>query len=167
MTTQIEWIESASGDSKRHRAMIVGWQNSLYAISQLIQTYNSITLKPEPNPDPHEPMRVIAARRQVLASLLELKDRLDEWVGYFNRARFDCSSINAVRRACRSALDQAQSWRNIRNLTFHYRDIIEPPDDLVATYRAISSISDAEVNSVWQAMIEVGQAAKNVALNHT
>jgi hypothetical protein len=30
--------------------------------------------------DPHAPMRIIAARRQVLASLLELKERLNEWL---------------------------------------------------------------------------------------
>jgi hypothetical protein len=167
MTPQIEWIESASGDARRHRAMIVGWQNSIYAINQLVEKYNSITLTPEPKSDRHEPMRVIAARRQVLASVLELKNRLDEWLGYFNKSRFDCSSINAVRKTYRSALDQAECWRTIRNLTFHYGDVIEPPEDLLNTYYAIAHITDEEVNSVWQAMIEVGQIVKNVALNYT
>ena len=147
--------------------MIVGWQNSLYAVNQLIETYNSITLRLEPETDPHEPMRVIAARRQVLASLLELKNKLDEWVGILNKAGCDCFAINAVRKAHRAALDQAEAWRQIRNLTFHYGDIIEPPDDLLCTYYRISRITDAGVNSVWQAMVEVGCAARDVALNHT
>jgi hypothetical protein len=115
--------------------------------------------------DPHAPMRIIAARRQVLASLLELKERLNEWIGYFNKAGVDCTSINSARKLVRLALDRADSWRTIRNLTFHYGDIVEPPDRLLVTYDAISQISDAEINSVWQAMIEVGQAARNVTLN--
>jgi hypothetical protein len=112
-------------------------------------------------------MRGIAARCQVLASVLELKNRLDEWVGYFNTSGFDCSSINAVRKTYRSALEQAECWRTIRNLTFHYGDVIERPEDLLNTYYAIAHITDEEVNSVWQAMIELGQIVKNVALNYT
>jgi hypothetical protein len=90
---------------------------------------------------------------------------LNEWIGYFNKAGVDCTSINSARKLVRLALDRADSWRTIRNLTFHYGDIVEPPDRLLVTYDAISQISDAEINSVWQAMIEVGQAARNVTLN--
>jgi hypothetical protein len=166
MTSQIEWIKDSSGETQRCRALVVGWQNSLYSINQLIQSYNQLTIQGEqPQSDPHAPMRIIAARRQVLASLLELKERLNEWIGYFNKAGVDCTSINSARKLVRLALDRADSWRTIRNLTFHYGDIVEPPDRLLVTYDAISQISDAEINSVWQAMIEVGQAARNVTLN--
>jgi hypothetical protein len=81
MTSQIEWIKDASGETQRGRAMVVGWQNSLYSMNQLIQSYNQLTIQGErPQSDPHAPMRIIAARRQVLASLLELKERLNEWL---------------------------------------------------------------------------------------
>jgi hypothetical protein len=33
MTSQIEWIKDASGETQRGRAMVVGWQNSLYSIN--------------------------------------------------------------------------------------------------------------------------------------
>ncbi len=66
--------------------MVIGWQNSLYAINQLIQTYNNLAIQQQPEADPHEPMRIIAARRQILASLLELKNKLDIWVGNLNKA---------------------------------------------------------------------------------
>lgn len=167
MTAQIEWIQISSGDEKRYRAMIVGWQNSQYAINQLIQSYNALTLQAQPKPDQHEPMRIIAVRRQIVASLLELKNRLDEWVGHLNKAKLDCNSINGLRKSLREALDRAESWRSIRNLTFHYGDILEDPDDLLAIYHAISLITDAEVNSVWKAMTEVGMAARNVSLDNT
>jgi hypothetical protein len=48
MTSQIEWIKSASGDARRYRAMVIGWQNSLYAINQLIQTYNKRAIQQQP-----------------------------------------------------------------------------------------------------------------------
>ncbi len=39
------------------------------------------------------------------------------------------------------------------------------PTNFYSTYDAISSITDQEVNDVWKAMIEVGEAAKKLALN--
>ena len=163
MTSQIEWIKDASGETQRCRAMVVGWQNSLYSINQLIQSYNQLTIQEErPQSDPHAPMRIIAARRQVLASLLELKERLNEWIGYFNKAGVDCTSINSVRKVVRVASGLVENhtksdfslWGHCRTARSATRNI-----------RCNLQISDAEINSVWQAMIEVGQAARNVALN--
>jgi hypothetical protein len=145
--------------------LLYRWQNSLYAVNQLVSSYNSIALAPVLNADIHQPMRVVAARRQILASLLEFKNRLDEWCGQLTKARCDCTSLHAIRKNHRRTLEQAESWRSIRNLTFHYNDVVEPPDDLLKAYKEIAAITDAEVNSVWKCMVEVGEAARDVAMS--
>lgn len=166
MTAEIRWIRDGTASQQYFRAAVVGWQNSSYAVSLQIQAYNALTLNPPANPDAAHPMRVLAARRQILSSMLEFKGKLDQCIGKFRQRGIDCSAINEVRRSSRARLDRAESWRNIRNLTFHYGDIIELPAQLISTYQEIEAISDAEVNEVWHAMLDVGQQIRLIALNH-
>ena len=164
MSEQILWIESAGDAQKRFRGIVVGWQNSVYTLGQLISSYNELTLNPRD--PPVEPMKVLAARRQILSSLLELKTKLDECIGLLNRDGIDCRSVNSLRRINREKLERADSWRAIRNLTFHYGDITEAPNGLVETYHSVGAITDRDVNEVWMAIADLGRGLRDLALNY-
>lgn len=161
---EIKWIEDGNPAQRPFRAYVIGWQNSRYAINRLVQSYNDLVI-PTGTRDGHQEMQIGAVRRQILASLLELKEKLDQRNGQLRKAGIDTASIEAIRKAHRSRLDKADSWRGIRNLTFHFGDVIEPDSDLVATYKSVLRISDAEVNDVWTAIVAVGEEMRKIALD--
>ncbi len=152
------------GDSKQRpfRSFVIGWQNSRYAINRLVESYNALTLD-NPKPSAKEELNIAAVRRHILSSLLELKGKLDSKYGQLRRDGIDTSKIDAVRNARRADLDRAESWRDIRNLTFHFGDIIESDAQLVTTYKSIFAVTDAEVNVVWEAIVAVGETMKMLA----
>jgi len=161
----IQWIEDGSPKQRPFRAYIIGWQNSRYAINRLIESYNALTVGAA-KPNAKEELNIAAVRRHILSSLLELKGKLDSKYGHLRRDQINTSSINAVRGARRADLEHAEKWRDIRNLTFHFGDVIETDAQLVATYKSIFAVTDAEVNAVWNAIDAVGEAMKTLASDH-
>lgn len=162
----IEWIEDATAAQAPYRAFVVGWQNSISAINRQIKSYNVLTI-PKRTLSGRDEMDVAAVRRHIVSCLVELKVKLDDRYGLFRRDNLPTASIDLVRDARRRDLDSVERWRDIRNLTFHFADVMRPSDELIATYKSILEIKDEDVNSAWEAIVEVGQAMKLVALERT
>lgn len=160
----IQWVEEGDPMKRPFRSFVIGWQNSLYAINRLVRNYNELTLG-NAKPNAKEELNIAAVRRHILSSLLELKGKLDSKYGHFRRDKIDTTPIDVVRNARRGDLDRAENWRGIRNLTFHFGDVIEDDAQLVATYKSIFAVTDAEVNAVWEAIVEVGEAMKKRSLD--
>jgi hypothetical protein len=163
---EIQWVEDGTPAQKPFRAFVIGWQNSRYAINRQIESYNALTL-PAKKRTEHEEMQVAAVRRHIVSSMVELREKLDQKYGHFRRDGIPTAPIDGVRNGHRADLDRAESWRAVRNLTFHFGDIVATDIDLVATYNSILQITDAEVNSVWVAIVTVGEAMKQLALERT
>lgn len=160
----IQWVEQGNSDQRPFRSFVIGWQNSRFAINRLIESYNALTLG-NAKPNAKEELNIAAVRRHILSSLLELKGKLDSKYGHFRRDGINTAAIDAVRDARRAELDRAESWRGIRNLTFHFGDVLEGDAQLVATYTSIFAVTDAQVNVVWEAIVAVGEAMKLLALD--
>jgi hypothetical protein len=159
----IQWVEDGDPDERPFRSFVIGWQNSRFAINLFIQSYNELTLR-NTKPNAKEELNIAAVRRHILSSLLELKGKLDSKFGQFRREKIDTASIEAIRKARRGDLERAEGWRDIRNLTFHFGDVVEDDAQLVATYKSVFAVTDAEVNTVWEAIVEVGEAMKMLSL---
>ena len=163
---EVQWIEDGTPAQKPFRAFVIGWQNSRYAINRQIESYNALTLPAKKRTD-HEEMQVAAVRRHIVSSMVELREKLDQKYGHFRRDGIPTASIDAMRKERRADLDRAETWRDIRNLTFHFGDVVATDTDLVVTYKSILQITDTEVNSVWLALVAVGEAMKQLALERT
>lgn len=161
--TEIQWIEAGTAEQKPFRAFVIGWQNSCYAITRQIESYNALTI-PKRELTGHQEMQIGAVRRHILSCIVELIEKLDQKYGHFRRDGIPTAAIDRVRDAQRAELDKAQAWRGIRNLTFHFGDIIETPADLVSTYKDVLQIPDDAINSVWMAIVAVGEEMKQLAL---
>lgn len=162
----VEWIERATEPQAPYRAFVVGWQNSISAVSRQIKSYNALTIPKRPL-EGHDEMDVAAVRRHIVSCLVELKATLDDRYGVFRKDGLPTTSIDHVRNARRRDLDSVERWRDIRNLTFHFADVMRPRDELVTTYQSILEIKDEEVNCAWEAIVDVGQAMKLVASERT
>jgi hypothetical protein len=163
---QIDWIKTAAGDTKKYRAMVIGWQNSVSALNTQIAAYNREVLKTEAhkNKNPHHGMGEIAIKKHIIASLRELKLRLDDWKNLLQKLGFDMTAIEAKRREFRYVLPQAEKLKEVRNTAFHYGDFLHTPDELIATYSEVEKWDDAKLNQIWRALEQLGDAMKREVL---
>ena len=105
-------------------------------------------------------MGEIAIKKHIIASLRELKHRLDDWKNRLRTLGFDMTTIEAKRKEYRHVLHQAEKLRDIRNTAFHYTDFLEASGDLIATYAEIERWDDGKPNAIWRALEQVGAAMK-------
>jgi hypothetical protein len=127
---QLQWIKAATSDVKVFRAMAVGAQAVLQTLNATIMRFNQHFFAQ--TDDPLHEMKVIAAKQIVIASLWELRLRLDDW----NSKLRDMGALSQktidLRRRHRQLLDRIHQFREVRNCAFHFGDPLETPDNLVA-----------------------------------
>lgn len=159
----LDWIVQIDEPKRQYRAQTIGWQNTYFILTSLIDSYNNLTMRAPTKSNDHHEMDVLALRRLILASLVEVKNRLEDRIGVLNREGKDCTAVNQKKKEYRALLDQVEKWRDIRNLTFHFLDIGEPYQDMIAVYKSIEPITNDEVNRVWGAIYAVGEEMQKVA----
>ena len=165
METQIEWIKSSPHERKKYRGMVVGWQNSILAINHLVSAFNEQYHKEDGEKPPHHGMKEIALKKLIASSIVELKCKVDEWVARLNKDGEDTTKVNVERKKYRDLLDRAEHLRGIRNISFHYGDVMLEADDLAQLYEDINKWDLQELNDILKAIYSVGNVAKEIALS--
>lgn len=160
--SQIAWITGATGETRTYRTMVVGWQNSVAALNAQIAAYNRESLKSEKRKtvNPHHGMGEIAIKKQIIASLRELKCRLDDWATKLRGLRFDTTRIEGKKRELRSVLRQTEKLKDVRNTAFHYGDFLESPESLIKIYTEVESWDDEKLNAILDALHQLGDVMK-------
>lgn len=143
--------------------MVVGWQNSVATINQMVTAFNIEYHKQEEEKKAHHGMKMIAIKKMIASSLVELKCRVDDWVARLNKDGEDTTKINEKRKEFRPLLNRAEELRNIRNISFHYLDLTLQADDLAQVYEEIEKWDIQEMNEILKAICSVGEAAKEIA----
>jgi hypothetical protein len=114
---QLTWLNEATGDVKVFRAMVVGWQTVRETLNSTVLRFNKHHFAE--TSDPHNEMKVVAAKQIVVASLRELRLRLDEWhnrlrvKGVLSQTTVDLRRRILPSRRKRRAQhrSEAKSWR--------------------------------------------------------
>ena len=158
------WIAGAVDAARKHRAMIVAWDTFQYTIIQQMSVLDGMPPPDSPEYKPTTPCAILAAKRQLLASLVEAPTKLGNWINDLHKTGFDCSKINQVRKDVRPTLDKVDRWRDIRNLAAHHLDFTLPPDEMIVLYEAIDRVSVGEINEVWNAVLRLGMLASSLTL---
>ncbi len=159
---QLEWLKAATGDVKILRAMAVGWQTVLETLNSTVMRFNGHYFAK--TDDPHHEMNVIAAKQIVIASLRELRLRLDKWhnklkvMGALSQPTID------FRKEVLPVLDRIHQFKDVRNCAFHFGDPLEPPDDLVAMYEYVKSFDLDDLNEMLRALSQFGLKMQQDAL---
>ena len=164
---QLSWLIDAPPDKKPYRAMVVGWQNSSTAINHLVSTFNDEYLKSPEDKNSHHGMKEIAIKKLIVSSIVEMKCKVDEWAGKLNKDGEDTQAINQERKANRALLDKAEQLRDIRNIGFHYGDVMLSADEMIQIYQATDQWNLQELNDILGAIYKVGNLAKDIALKKT
>ena len=147
--------------------MVVGWQNSEAAINHLVSTFNAEYLKPHEDKSHHQGMTEIAIKKLIVSSMVELKCKVDEWVGKLNRDGEDTQTINQEIKTNRDLLDKVEQLRDIRNIGFHYGDVMLSADEMIKVYKDIEQCNLHELNDILDAIYKIGNSAKDIALRKT
>lgn len=164
---QVDWIKTASEAQRPFRAGVVGWQNSVYVVCQLIENHKAVTQENPSKIDPHHPMKCLVSRRLVIASLQELATKVHVWCATLHKSKIDCSTLDAVCAVHNATLERAKrQWEPIRQLAFHFNDLSLPSDDLIKVYGAVDLVSDNEIDNVWNAIWSIGNKARDISLNY-
>jgi hypothetical protein len=101
-------------------------------------------------------MKVIAAKQSVIASLRELRLRLDDWhnrlrlIGALSQATVD------LRKHVRHTLDLIHQFKDVRNCAFHFGDPVEDPDSLVELYEYVEAFDLDKLNEMLRALMDFG-----------
>ena len=76
---QIDWVREASEPQQTFRRMVVGWQNANLALGAYVMAFNATYLDQMKRESPDYGMNEIAKKKQIIAALYEVRDRLNEW----------------------------------------------------------------------------------------
>lgn len=162
--SQLQWIKEATGDVKVLRAMVVGWQTVLQTLESTVMRFNSQYFGK--TDDPNREMKVIAAKQTVIATLRELRLRLDKWRDRLKTKGFLSQETMDLFKQIRPTLDRIHEFRDVRNCAFHFGDPLEPPDDLVDMYEYVQGFDLDDLNEMLRALTQYGmQMREDAALN--
>lgn len=150
---QLEWLKAATGDVQVFRAMAVGAQAVLQTLNATVMRFNQHFFVQ--TDDPHHEMRVIAAKQIVIASLRELRLRLDDWNKKLREMNALSEKTIELRRQHRQLLDRIHQFKDVRNCAFHFGDPLEPPDDLVALYEYVQGFDLDDLNTMLRALYDL------------
>jgi hypothetical protein len=112
-------------------------------------------------------MKEIAIKKLIVSSMVELKCKVDEWVGKLNKNGEDTQAINQEKKASKALLGKAEQLRDIRDIGFHYGDVMLPADEMIQLYQAIDQWNLQELNDILGAIYKIGNLAKDIALKKT
>ncbi len=164
MTAQIDWIRKSPTDKKEYRRMVVGWQNSEAVLHTLIKSFNREYLKSKSEQKEHHGMKEIALKKLIISSMVELKVKVDSWVAKLNQDGEDTTVLNKARKANRPLLEKAEQLRDIRNIAFHFGDVMLGGNELVQLYEEIANWSLEELNNILVAICKIGNHAKDICV---
>lgn len=163
---QLEWIRDAAEPARTFRRMVVGWQAVLAALNATVLAFNSEYLKSEAakEANPHHGMKEIAIKKLAIGSLREIKPRLYEWYRELEtRGVLSAASIEEKKRV-KSVVAQVEKFDDVRDLTFHYGDPVEPTESLLQLYEDADRLDIAFLNRVLRDLVSLGEQLKADAL---
>lgn len=161
---QIDWVREASEPQQTFRRMVVGWQNANLALGAYVMAFNATYLDKVKRESPDYRMNEIAKKKQIIAALYEVRDRLNEWYHALDKlgALSPEGKIEKIR--VRKLLALMSSFVRVRNATFHFGDPLENTTDLLKLYEQVDATDLNLLNELLDAMRSLGERFKNDAL---
>jgi hypothetical protein len=147
---QLEWLKAATGDVKVLRSMVVGAQTVLQTLNATVMRFNQHFFAQ--TDDQHHEMKLIAAKQIVIASLRELRLRLDDWNTKLRDMGALSEKTTELRRQHRQIIDRIHKFKEVRNCAFHFGDPLEAPDKLIALYEYVDEFDLDELNVMLRAL---------------
>jgi hypothetical protein len=158
---QLRWIDDATGNQKKYRSMIVGWQNSLSAINTLVSAFNDLYLAKGAKQNAHHIMKEIAVKKLIVAWLFEIKDTLYDWFAVLRKDGIVTPDLESRKRALKQVLKPVDQFKDIRNsVAFHVGDLRLPPNELIDMYLRIEALDLNSLNKILRSAENFGQALK-------
>jgi hypothetical protein len=160
--TQIEWLSAGSEAEKDFRCMVVGWQTVVQTLNATVLRFNSEFF--EMSADPHQEMKLIAAKAMVVASLREIKLMLEKWQNRLYHRSALSEATKTLKKSLNPTLLTIDELKEVRNLAFHFGDPIQEPDVLLGLYEEIDAYDIEELNKMLRALIDLGFRMRQDAL---
>ena len=145
--------------------MVVGWQSSFVTLSAIVEVFNREYLDMTRD-DEHRGMRLIAYKKLAIASLHELKPRIDAWYRELESRSALSFESQRKKKEVQKVIAQVAKFADIRNAAFHYGDAVEPTEQLIRLYEDIDSLDLAFLNRILGDLMNLGEQLRQDALMH-
>ena len=116
---QIDWVKAGSGVEKDFRAMVVGWQTVVDTLNASVLRFNSKFL--DKTEDPHDPMKLIAAKAVVVASLREIKLMLAKWQNRLHQRSALSQATKDLKKSLNPILRKIDSLKDVQTCSLPFR----------------------------------------------
>jgi hypothetical protein len=150
-----DWIKAASEPQRTYRTMVVGWGTVVLSLNLMVVSFNKEFLFCKDKYGTGS-VQELALKRFVISAIAEVKLQIDKWYGLLRGANLTSRESNELRVKANDVLRPVDRLFEIRNLTFHFGDQLESPDDLLAKYALIEKISVDEINAYLKTLIDLG-----------
>jgi hypothetical protein len=165
----LDWVKEAPEPARTYRKMVIGWQNSVFALNAIVSAFNAeyLNVREQKEHHTHQFMHEIAIKKLAISSMFELKPQLDTW---YDRLELDGALDDKTKKKkleVRHLLKQVRKYKGIRNATFHFGDVNEKTKDLLRIYDDIQSIDLSLLNRILVEMITLGNMLKDNASRRT
>jgi hypothetical protein len=158
----LQWVKESTGDVKVFRTMAVGWQVVLATLNATVMRFNQHHFTQ--TEDPHHEMKLIAAKQTVIASLRELRLRLDDWHNRLKVKGALSQETIDFRKEVLHTLDRIHQFKDVRNCAFHFGDPLEAPDKLMELYEYVQEFNLDDLNKMLRALRDLGLKMRQDAL---
>jgi len=159
---QLNWVKEGTGLEKDFRSMVVGWQTVVDTLNATVLRFNSKYF--EKADDPHHPMKLIAVKAVVVASLREIKLMLEKWQNRLHQRSALSQGTKDLKKSLNPILLKIDGLKEVRNLAFHFGDPLQDPDELLGLYENIDEYKIDELNTMLRALVDLGFQMRQDAL---
>ena len=163
--TEMDWVQSLTGDAKVTAGSVVSWQSIAATLNEFVKHFNAITFGSD-QPDAKR-YREVQLKKVIIGLLYEMDACLDYWARKLREGNLLDPAIvdkkKGFKTACKKVgLDVLKEIRN--GVAFHFTDYLSDPDAIVTTYQKLDGISLDSINEILRAANDCGYAMRDKLL---